>query len=272
MNAIQLSQLKEHGFVKIEGVLSKEECEAHKARLDSVVERYSDQYAGSKEASKHGLENKANEDVVVNLHNKDLAFYDLFELPGVIDLVGAALKEGSYQGAEPFCILGNSARSPLPNSPPQQLHIDSSYPGPPFPLMVVVIIMLDDFSIENGATRVVPGSHRNLSYPENGKKYEEEISVPGEAGTVIVFDGSLWHGGGKKVLEGSRWGVILTYGRWWMKPSFDFSKNMPDNIWNGLTDSQKDLLGFRCNPPKDEFTRTRRRSEEFEPPEHYELP
>lgn len=49
-------------------------------------------------------------------------------------------------------------------------------------------------------------------------------------------------------------------------------QNTPAHIYNQMTDAQKDLLGFRVVPSKDEFTRMRRRSHYFEPPNEYKLP
>ena len=49
-------------------------------------------------------------------------------------------------------------------------------------------------------------------------------------------------------------------------------QNMPSEIFNKLSDDQKDLLGYKTNPPKDEFTRNSRRSVNFEIPKEYKLP
>ena len=70
----------------------------------------------------------------------------------------------------------------------------------------------------------------------------------------------------------SRWAYALGYARWFIKPSFDFMKNTPKNIYDQLTDDKKALLGFNCVPPKDEFSRLRRISQVPEIPENYNLP
>jgi ectoine hydroxylase-related dioxygenase (phytanoyl-CoA dioxygenase family) len=62
------------------------------------------------------------------------------------------------------------------------------------------IWLLDDFTPENGATRVVPGSHRRGTMPGDemanpGDEHPEQIQLTGEAGTVVVFNSHLWHGG-----------------------------------------------------------------------------
>ena len=73
--------------------------------------------------------------------------------------------------------------------------------------------------------------------------------------TTKVFDK---YSSSTKKNDVNRWALILGYARWWIKPSFDFIKNTPKNIFSKLNTSQKRLLGFHLTPPKDEFTRVRR--------------
>ena len=165
-----------------------------------------------------------------------------------------------------------SARCPLKGFGNQQLHLDSNLPGVNYPLIANVMWFLDDFTLENGATRVVPGSHKWKSYPLDGVVHNDEIIITGKKGSAIVFNANLWHGGAKNNSDETRWAVVLGYARWFIKPSFDFMQNTSDDIFCKLTDKQKSLLGFNLIPPKDEFTRLRRRSEDFETPQKYKLP
>ena len=265
-------RLDREGFCVFPGVLPRERCEYFKSLLEDVYGRSREMLAHGSAKTGHGLQDKSQERVVYNLHNKHYDFFELIEHPLALEVMGHLLQSGSYMNAEPFVLLNESARSPLAGAKGQQLHMDSNFPGSPYALFAIALWMLDDFSPENGATRVVPGSHRFLTYAENGKKYEDEISVTAPAGSLLVYNASLWHGGGDKTCEGTRWAAIFGYGRWFLKPAFDFNKCTPPEIWEKMTERQRDLLGFRCNPPKDEFTRTRRRSEQFEDPLPYSLP
>lgn len=265
-------QLDRDGYYVFPNVLSREKCEHFKGLLEEVHARNRQRLAANQGQSDHGLQDKSQERVVYNLHNKNLDFFELIEHPLALEVMGSLLQAGSYLNSEPFVMLNESARSPLPGSKGQQLHMDSNFPGSPYALFAIALWMLDDFTPENGATRVVPGSHRFLTYAENGKKYDSEVSVCAPAGSLLVYNASLWHGGGDKTSEGTRWAAIFGYGRWFLKPAFDFNKCTPPEVWEKMTERQKDLLGFRCNPPKDEFTRSRRRSEHFEEPLPYSLP
>ena len=88
----------------------------------------------------------------------------------------------------------------------------------------------------------------------------------------IIFNGSCWHGSSAKKNDDDRWAIIYTYGRWFLKPSFDFNKNLPIEFYNKMSDTQKELMGYNFNPSKDEFTRIASRSKEFEDPSDYKLP
>ena len=81
------------------------------------------------------------------------------------------------------------------------MHADYGSPIWPAEFQVCNSIwLLDDFTASNGATRVVPGSHRartvpRLALPDPAARHPDEVLVTGPAGTVVVFNSHLWHGG-----------------------------------------------------------------------------
>jgi ectoine hydroxylase-related dioxygenase (phytanoyl-CoA dioxygenase family) len=268
----QLEELKENGYTLVPNLISDEECERFKGLLEEDHKRYSNFYEGASAAPEGALANKSGEKVVFNLHNRDLSWFKLFEKPEILLLLDNVLKKGSYNNDEPYYLNNISARCPLKGFDGQQLHLDSNLPGVNYCIAVNVLWMLDDFTLDNGATRVVPGSHKWTSYAPDGIQHKDEIRITGNKGSALVFNANLWHGGANNTTDESRWGVALGYVRWFIKPSFDFMQNTPKSIYNKLTDKQKDLLGFRLIPPKDEFTRLHRKSLFFETPLEYHLP
>lgn len=267
-----IKSIKQNGYVLLENILSKAECEMYKHMLNRDYEKYSALYAGSS-ITDHNLNDKSGEKIVYNLHNKDIRYLDLCCHPSVLSVVKEVLQEGSYRNSGQFNLLCFDARDPDSNAEVQQLHTDSNLPGQGgYPLIMVALFMLDDFTVENGATRIVPYSHLRSDYPENKKIYDEEIIIEASKGSVLIFNAALWHGGGKKTKDSSRWAVLPSYGRFFIKPSFDFARNIPAHIFEQLTDDRKVLLGLTSCPPKDEFTRTTRISKEYEWQSGYELP
>jgi ectoine hydroxylase-related dioxygenase (phytanoyl-CoA dioxygenase family) len=98
----------------------------------------------------------------------------------------------------PFKLSTMLARTLEPGAPAQPLHVDVQREADGWPL-VGFILMVDGFCTENGATRFVPGSH--LLYREPGEllkdatdTYEGQVFACGPAGSIIIFNGSVWHG------------------------------------------------------------------------------
>jgi len=118
-------------------------------------------------------------------------------------------------GGAPWKVRDANARDPRPGFGQQGLHADwmPRAPGEPFHVMTA-LWMLDDFTPENGATRVVPGSHRvttPLAKPlaQPLAHHPDEIVVTGRAGDVLIFNGHLWHSGRKNEGAGSRRSVQM---------------------------------------------------------------
>lgn len=265
-------EINAKGYVFLPNLISPEECVFYKNLLDEYYNKYSSMYAKNSLSSEHGLDNKSLEKVVYNLHNKNIEWYKLFEHQRVLEILDFMLLEGSYKRSEPYYLNNNSARCPLKGNPGQQLHLDSRLPGVNHCIVSNVIWLLDDFTKDSGATRIIPGSHKYRDFPEDGKIYDEEVLITGEKGGALIFNANIWHGGGPNLNGDSRWALALGYARWFIKPSFDYMQNTPSSIYEKLSLSQKKLMGFNLNAPKDEFTRVRRRSLEPDVPHTYELP
>jgi hypothetical protein len=268
----KMERLQSDGFLLLPSLISPPECEHYKAMLEKDYLRYAPLYHGSQNAETGSLANKSGEKVVYNLHNKSLEWFKIFQHEQVLPFLDGLLKEGSYRHSEPYYLNNISARCPLKSHPGQQLHVDSNLPGVNYCIIANVLWALDEFTLENGATRVVPGSHIWRQFAKDGEHHPDEVSITAPQGSALIFNASLWHGGAENTTEKSRWAVALGYARWFIKPSFDFMYNTPEHIYRQMTDPQKKLLGFDLLPPHDEFSRLRRRNETPEIPYAYSLP
>jgi ectoine hydroxylase-related dioxygenase (phytanoyl-CoA dioxygenase family) len=98
----------------------------------------------------------------------------------------------------PFKLSTMLARTLEPGAPAQPLHVDVKHEADGWPL-VGFIVMVDEFDTKNGATRFVPGSHLLPREPDDLLKeatdaYDGEVLACGPAGSIIIFNGSVWHG------------------------------------------------------------------------------
>lgn len=101
----------------------------------------------------------------------------------------------------PFRLAQMNGREPLPGYGQQGLHADwtARAKGEPYRI-VTAIWLLDDFTSENGATRIVPGTHRLLhlppkSFADPASRHQEQVIIVAPAGSVLLFNGHLWHSG-----------------------------------------------------------------------------
>ncbi|WP_431481287.1 phytanoyl-CoA dioxygenase family protein [Pseudomonas thivervalensis] len=112
---------------------------------------------------------------------------------------------------ERFFLSQVEGREPLPDGGHQQLHRDLSAQRPGD--IAVALAFFDDYGPENGATRIVPGSHR----PEPGASpfdFNDEsrsVQLSGSAGDILVFDVDLVHAGSLNVIGARRRSILISY-------------------------------------------------------------
>lgn len=260
-NSKHVKKILNDGYTVIKNVLGKEECKKIKEICKKNYLRY----------TKLTKIKNPREQTIYNLHNKNDIFLKFIAHKKTFGLAEKLLSIGSYKSSGEIILRQTAARNPLKGNS-QQLHNDTRLVGCKYPLVVHMIYMLDDFTKENGATRIVPKSHKRLYYAKNNKIYKDEVLITGKKGSVLIFDASLWHGSSIKTIDEERWGMVFSYSRWFLKPDFDHCINTPKKIYNKLSLFEKSLLGFNSTPRKDEFDRPSARSIKPLKPKKYNLP
>ena len=136
----------------------------------------------------------------------------------------------TYLMGESCQISSNHGHVRVCGDPPQGLHTDAPLVAAPIPSAPVASNMmwvLDDFSEEAGATLVVPGSHRQLVHP-GPSAAKAAVSITARKGSVIVFNGNLWHGAGARTLPGERVGMTVYFNRMYIRPQEDLNAVISD--------------------------------------------
>jgi ectoine hydroxylase-related dioxygenase (phytanoyl-CoA dioxygenase family) len=206
MDADQQRLLDEQGFVLLRGVLSSAEVDALRDRLEALW---------AEEGDQAGAENyiEKNTRRLANLANKGDLFRLVFAHPAVLELARAVL------GLAVRVSMLN-ARDALPGpGPTQPLHSDADHGGRPDEkgyLCFTAVWMLDDFTCQNGGTRLIPGTHRDPRLPKEAladplAPHPDEIVVEGKAGDVLAFNGHVWHAGGANRSSGCRRALLAHY-------------------------------------------------------------
>lgn len=137
-----------------------------------------------------------------------------------------------------------------PGESAQLLHRDDVVYPIPWPHQQVVLNTmwaLDDFTDHNGATRIVPGSHRTS--PQEQPPEEAAVTATMPAGSVMFYVGTVWHGGGANRSAGRRLGVILEYAASWLRAQESHVIAVPPEVVRTLEPRLQELLGYNIFPP-----------------------
>lgn len=208
MNQEQHKQLDREGYVLLKGVLSPDQVNSLIARLELLWVA---------EGEQAGIENYIEENTrpLANLVDQGDIFRPLLGHPAVLEAVQAVI------GPNVRLSMLN-ARDALPHcGPSQPLHSDADHGGKPDEtgyFACTAIWTLDDFTRQNGATRLIPGTRRSGQLPKEAladvlAPHPDEIIVEGKGGDVFVFNGHCWHARGANTTGSSRREILAHYVR-----------------------------------------------------------
>ncbi len=173
----------------------------------------------------------------------------LIEHPILLSLVRAMLDED--------CVLSDiSATSIGPKSGGSGAwHIDAPLtqmpePLPEIPLAVQNAWIIDDFTVDNGATHVVPKSHLSRKKPGWGyDDIENEIILSAPAGSLAMWTSHTWHKSGENITNTPRRAILGYYIRSWIRPWSDFTRVLSPEQAKQYSPTTRYLLGYSAYPP-----------------------
>jgi ectoine hydroxylase-related dioxygenase (phytanoyl-CoA dioxygenase family) len=234
--AHHLAEMANQGFTIVPDVFSAAEVERMRAAVEAIFAAEEGALGG------HGAHVRFS----VNLTNKHATFREAVQHPLLVELMGALL-------GDDFILGSLHTRSTYPGAPRQGLHRDGMLDRRiPFPTHINSMWMLDDFTVENGATRVVPGSHLWEEEPAPDQVYAAEVQATGAAGSVAVFDSRLFHAGGANHSSGPRRGLTGFFCRSWAKPQEDHTRSVDQRHLDGASPLLIRLWGFHAQVPWEE--------------------
>lgn len=206
-------ELRETGFVRIPGPVTPDGLARLAAAYDAAaVSADADEVAvGSSTTRVHGLVNRGP------------SFDELYVYPPVLEACCQVI-------GRPFKLSTLLARTLRPHTRAQALHADFPRDADGWP-MVGFILMVDEFRMDNGATRFVPGSHEWAAVPgdapgDPSADREGQINACGPAGSLIIYNGSVWHGHTANSSEEPRRSIQGAYVRRDAQSGFDLTSRM----------------------------------------------
>ena len=175
---------------------------------------------------------------IPNLYAKTRAIDEVSIDPVLLSIVEGVLGKS-------FQMSVAVAMCPGPGCDRQGLHQDDSHypiPRPHPPLVANTLIALDDFTVENGATMLVPSSHK---WERSLNPDEPTIQVEMKAGSLLVWDGALWHAGGaNKTSNEIRRSVNLNFNVSWLRQQENLYLGVPRSVISEMPDLLQRLLGY----------------------------
>jgi hypothetical protein len=190
---------------------------------------------------------------LANLVDKDPLFAAAIDRADLLPYVGAVI-------GDRFKLSSLNARSANPgDSADQPLHADGgALPDARGFWVCNLLFMLDDFTPDNGALRVVPGSHRAGRLPaealaDAAAPHPDEVWLTGRAGDVVVLNSHLWHGGLANRTDRPRRALHVYYTRW-DKPQQQYQRQLlRPEVQRRLTPGQRALCALD-DPDNDRIT------------------
>ena len=249
---LHINEIEKNGFTILKNQVENKKIAELKETLLSLREKF----PIPDDATTPRLNKES--DVIYNPDQKDRIFTSvLFSNKLLMDTLCYFLNDEYYRkipNENPNFILRamiarSSAKSPLP------MHIDSFIPSSgKRPFVIQTSLVIDDQNASNGSTIIVPGSHLSDEYAPQ-EMFEKATPLVANSGDIVVWDSRLWHGALPNRSSNSRWSLIATFTRWWIKQNYNVTNSLPKAIYDDMSDYELGIMGFCSVPPNDEYDR-----------------
>ena len=239
-------RIRADGYTIIEDLLDAGQIDAARAGLEPHL----DQYRGRNPFEGYRTER------VYTLVARGKVFEEITEDLRLLAILDRFLRPG-------YLLTASQAINIHPGEVAQSMHYDDSFypiPRPRPAISLSVVVAIDAFTAENGATMIIPGS-QGLSDAEIAEQRSvtalglsselkaSEVPAVMPAGAAIVFLGTLIHGGGANRSEAPRLAITNQYCEPWARTQENFFLGIPREQARGFTPRLKQLLGYDVLPP-----------------------
>jgi ectoine hydroxylase-related dioxygenase (phytanoyl-CoA dioxygenase family) len=230
--AVHVDRIAEQGYTIIEDAIDPDLIDEldeslHRLEVDLGIGAASNDFEGRQTVR------------IYNLLVHGPAFQRVPVHPNVLPVVEGVLDDG--------CLISSlSSIAICEGETPQPIHADDQLmpiPKPHPPTVCNTMWAITDFTEANGATRIIPGSHLADASPVYGAPYD---SVPAEMsrGSVLVWHGSLWHGGGANTTPERRIGIAMNYCAGYIRQQENQQLGIPRDVVATFDERLQRLCGY----------------------------
>lgn len=228
-------QMQTVGFAVFENFLASEECDKLKKIVEYEIENYKEHGTERSHLDRHHLH---------DLVCKHIEVAKLLEDETLNTLLGELL--GSYWIM--YAFTGSSC-PPHSTNYGGRVHVDSPRWIANYPTNIGVLWALDDFTSENGGTRVLPGSHHSEIIPSKEYFDNHSIQVIVPKGSLIIFNARVVHSTGFNNTKNWRHALTMNACRSYMKQRMDWVRFVPEKISDQLNSTARRVIGFDTRLP-----------------------
>jgi ectoine hydroxylase-related dioxygenase (phytanoyl-CoA dioxygenase family) len=204
-------------------------------------------------ANHREIQIKNNNDIT----SDGVALHALLSSSNFIDFLYVLMKNGFIQSLQDNffhskCILNSfSALNNLPNQPNFSaiIHRDLRFYSRDFPIMLNCLIMVDDFTIENGGTYLLPYSHLEERKPSDEEFFTKAIQATGKAGDILIFNANIWHASAPNKTQSDRKAIPFTVSKSFMKQLLDYPRAIGYDKMDTFSYEMQQFLGYHSRMP-----------------------
>jgi ectoine hydroxylase-related dioxygenase (phytanoyl-CoA dioxygenase family) len=234
-----LQGLRHLGFAVVEDVVDA-------ALRDETRERmYAVQRAIREDVGEDRLQRAGELGVLRLMLGYDEHFVRFLELPEILALVDATVSATAILHLQNGFVLPPQPRDANGAGTFQQsFHRDFPRHLDGYLASLNTLIAIDDFTPENGGTIVAPGTHQRAERPDDGFLAAVAEPLRCTAGSVVVFDSTLWHAAGRNRSDRDRLGINQQFTRSFIKQQIDYVRALGDELVERQASRTQQLLGW----------------------------
>ena len=243
LEAVVADHIKGNGYVVVEGTLATDELAVIRDKMYQVRDAIEREVGPEKlaAAGEHGI--------LRCMMKFDHYFIELLGNPTVRTIASGMLSDTSILHLQNGFILSSFPKESTPADFQSSFHRDFPRYMNGYLASLNVLLAIDDFTTQNGATRVVPRTHQQAEAPTREHIEKNVVALECPAGSIIVFDSTLWHASGINTSGKDRLAINHQFTRSYIKQQIDYPRLLEKTNMTPFPERTRQMLGFYTRVP-----------------------